>query len=84
MLIFILKSEILEFSICIIESLLGSHCIKKEHFSCRSSHYTYIVRSWKRRVHLFHAADMWTVLSKSSAFQTGTYLLHGAESFMRS
>lgn len=70
-LIFIFKSAILKVSTCIIQSLLGSHCIKKEHLSCRSRHYTYIVCSWKRRVHLFHAADMWTVLSKGSAFQIG-------------
>jgi len=67
--VLIFKSAILKISTYIIKSLLGSHCIKKKHFSCRSRHYTCILCSWKRRAHLFHAADVWTVLSNGSAFQ---------------
>lgn len=44
-LILIFKSAILKVSTCIIKSVLGSHRIKKEHLSCRSRHYTYIVCS---------------------------------------
>jgi len=71
-LILIFKSAILKVSTCIIKSLLGSHFIKKEHFSCRSRHYTYTVCTyWKGRVHPFHAADIWNVLSNGASFQAG-------------